>query len=35
MIGSNETFFQVVQPAPSAAQPVAEDERRTAQADKR
>jgi cell division protein FtsB len=31
MIGSNETFFQVVQPAPVAQQPPAE-QRRTAQA---
>jgi cell division protein FtsB len=35
MIGSNETFFQVVQPAPSAAEPATETERRTAQAEKR
>jgi len=35
MIGSNETFFQVVQPAPSAAEPAAEAERRTAEAGKK
>lgn len=35
MIGANETFFQVVPPAPKAAAPVPTEERRTAQAESR